>query len=220
MSDLPPVVVILQTYQRTEYALKTIKAARERLLYPDLLWYVADDGSDQKHFDTVMKALKGETIVGSHNEKMGYGATANRAFRAADALTTITLWLEDDWETRQPFPLENHVRLLLDDDNVGMVRLAQIPIDLEGITCGFGGEIYLRLYKTRQYYFSGNPSLRHRRFFAAYNLYPEGLEPGATELAMDKQVQEQNGPDILIPVDVGSWGAFGHIGAVKSYEPA
>lgn len=218
----PPVVIILQTFARFDYAMRTIDAAVKHLEYPDLRWYVSNNSGNEKHFNKVMDYLgdTGANIIGSHSEALTYGAGANKSFRAADAVSTVTLWLEDDWETRQPFPLENHVRLLLEDDNVGMVRLAQIPIDLEGITCGFGGEIYLRLYKTRQYYFSGNPSLRHRRFFAAYNLYPEGLEPGATELAMDKQVQEQNGPDILIPIDVGSWGAFGHIGAIKSYEPA
>lgn len=219
MSDVTPVVIILQTYERTDYAKRTIKAAKENLIYPDLRWYIADDGSPKKHFNAVKRALRGQDIIGSHNEDLGYGATANKALRAADDISPITLWLEDDWELKRPLDLADYVALLEEDQGAGMIRLAHIPIDLEGITGGWRGQILLRLYATRQYFFSGNPSLRHRRFFEAYNLYPEGLKPGETELKYDEQIQATGGgPNIYIPIDAGSWGYFGHIGEVKSYD--
>jgi hypothetical protein len=62
-----PVVIILQTYARTDYALVTIKAAKANLQYPDLRWFVADDGSDKKHLNAITRALKGETIIDVHS---------------------------------------------------------------------------------------------------------------------------------------------------------
>ena len=40
-----PIVIVLQTWERTDCALRTIAAARQYLRYPDVRWYVADDGS-------------------------------------------------------------------------------------------------------------------------------------------------------------------------------
>ena len=51
---MEPIIIILQTFKRTSYALQTIAAAKERLHYAgDLFWYVADDGSPIGHVETI-----------------------------------------------------------------------------------------------------------------------------------------------------------------------
>jgi hypothetical protein len=69
-----PIVAILQTFKRTDVALRTIAAARQYLHYPDLYWYVADDGSPQAHVEAVLEAVGS---LNGHTERRGYGANAN-----------------------------------------------------------------------------------------------------------------------------------------------
>jgi hypothetical protein len=76
-----PITIILQTFKRTDVALRTIVAARQYLHYPDLRWYVADDGSPREHVDAVIEALGDAPIIGLHTERRGYGANANTAWQ-------------------------------------------------------------------------------------------------------------------------------------------
>ena len=134
---------------------------------------------------------------------------------------TVLAWLEDDWELRRDLDLTPYARLLAQHDDVGMVRLGHLAIDLDCRTVGYDSVHYLSILPTTNYQFSGNPSLRHRRFWEAFGEYPEGLNPGNTEIAYDAQIRNvglnTNAPRIVWPVDIGGWGVFAHIGEVKSY---
>lgn len=208
------------TYQRTEYALRTVRALLEA--YPAIpwLWYVADDGSEGGHYEAVLAEIArlGGVLCGSHSERLSYGGNANVIMRTLYQFTDVALWLEDDWEIYQPVDWPSHLALLRDPlANIGMVRLGLLPIGLAGETFGHTGQVYWRMDKGRPYAFSGNPSLRTIQFCSAYGDYPVGLRPGDTECTYDAQVRAQAGPDIAYPAYLGMWGAFRHIGAVKSY---
>lgn len=217
-----PVVIILQTYRRTDVAIRTVAAARRYLRYPDLRWYVADDGSPEEHWRAVNDALEGAVVVGGHSLRQGYGKNANDAWRATDMHAALTLWLEDDWELRQPLDLYAYAALLMETEEVGMVRLGVLNLDMRGRTWGHGGRLYWKLDKEPHIegtpVFTGHPSLRHRRYREAYGDYPEGLGPGDTELAYAWQFRmgRQDAPAIVWPADYPSGGVFGHIGAVKT----
>lgn len=217
-----PICVILQTYRRTTYALATIAAARAYLRYPDLRWYIADDGSPQAHVDAVLDALEGAHVIGSHSVRRGYGGNSNAAWAAADGVGRLTLWIEDDWELRAPLDLYAYACLLMETAEVGMVRLGVLNLDIRARTWAHGGRVYWKLDKEPHIegtpVFTGHPSLRHRRYRDAYGWYPEGLGPGDTELAYAHQfrIGPQDGPGIVWPADYPSQGHFGHIGSVKT----
>lgn len=217
-----PVTIILQTYKRTDVALRTVAAARELLRYPDLRWYVADDGSPKEHVDAVTAALDGAMVIGGHSERLGYGATANKAIRAAEAESDLLLFLEDDWELRHPLDLWQYAALLMESHEVGMVRLGVLNLDIRGRTWAHGGHVYWKLDKEPHIegtpVFTGHPSLRHRRYRQAYGDYPVGLTPGDTELAYAFQfrIGPQDAPGIVWPADYPPNGFFGHIGQVKT----
>lgn len=225
-----PIVIILLTYERTEYAARTIHAACKYLRYPDLRWYIADDGSSQKHIDTIRTTLefysdpsyaRGISICGSHTIPNGtYGANANRAMEFAHTVSPLTLWLEDDWELTRPLDLYPYAALLMEQEQFGMVRLGYLNIDVAGLSMGYSGHLYWWLNRDSPsgYVFTGHPSLRHKRFHDAYGKYPEGLKPGETELGMAWQYKSNPGPGILYPVAMGEYGPFGHIGEKQSYE--
>lgn len=221
----PPIVIILQTYKRTDVALRTIAAACARLAYQgDLHWYVADDGSPAEHVQRVRDELTFQEacVIGHHSERRGYGANCNTAWRMADATSPLTLWLEDDWELTAPLDLTHYADLLIEREEIGMVRLGILNIDIKGRTWGHAGHLYWTLDHIPHHdgtpVFTGHPSLRHVRYRDVYGWYPEGLSPGDTELAYAYQyrIGAAAGPAILWPVDYPAYGLFGHIGIVKS----
>lgn len=218
-----PIVVILQTWERTDVAVRTIIAARQFLRYGGrLAWYVADDGSRSEHFEACLSALGGADVAGHHSQRRGYGANCNAAMAFADSIGALTLWLEDDWELTQPLDLYPYAALLMERPEVGMVRLGNLNLDVRGRTWGHDGRIYWTLdhepHLDGTPVFTGHPSLRHRRYHQAYGAYPEGLIPGDTELAYAYQyrIGPHSGPSIVWPADYPPMGYFAHIGTVKT----
>jgi hypothetical protein len=219
---MEPITVILQTYRRTDVALRTIVAARRNLIYGGAVrWYVADDGSPQAHCDAVLEAVGGD-LMAWHSERRGYGANANAAWSAVDQVGALTLWLEDDWELRQPLDLYSYACLLMETEEIGMVRLGVLNLDIRARSWAHGGLVYWKLDREPHIegtpVFTGHPSLRHRRYRTAHGNYPEGLTPGDTELAYAYQFRwaSQDAPGIVWPADYPAMGYFGHIGTVKT----
>ncbi len=217
---MEPIVVILQTFKRTQNALDTIAAAKEHLHYGgDLVWYVADDGSPPAHLRAVVDATEGVRL-GMHAARRGYGGNCNTAWHALDGWSSLTLWLEDDWELRQPLDLTPHAYALMDSDQLGMIRLGYIYGERLEPAREFAGRRYHTIPRdwpdTSFYAFTGHPSLRHRRYREAYGDYPEGLGPGDTELAYAYQYQVGDGPLIVWPEGYPQEGYFAHIGSIKT----
>lgn len=215
---MEPIVVILQTFKRTEYALRTVAAAREHLHYQgDLVWYMADDGSPKEHIHAVMDALG---TMNGHTMRRGYGANANAAWDSANSLSALSMWIEDDFMLTQPLDLTPHAYALMDCEQLGMIRLGYIDgSKLEGVQ-EFANRRYHTIPRdwpdTSFYAFTGHPSLRHARYRAAYGDYPTGLGPGDTELAYAYQYRIGSGPLIVWPEGYPEQGYFAHIGAIKT----
>lgn len=217
---MPPLVIILITSTRTEYALRTITGIRHNLQYSDLiLWYVAADHTNEDHLNAVLDhiGLTGGTLLGYHAISGGYGASVNRAWEFVREFAPVTLWLEDDWQLRHPLDVTPYAKLLCDREDVGCIRLGHMPIDLDLESKGYDGRMYLDVKKTRHYAFSGNPHLKHTRFMD-YGLYPIGQNPGNTEVAYDHQVRSKDGAAIWWPLLIGDSPPFGHIGEHQSYD--
>jgi hypothetical protein len=218
-----PIVIIFQTYQRTGYALLTIEAAVKHLRYDGpLLWYVADDGSNEWHPRDVVATLErlGQTIVGFHAVRRGYGGNANVAWEAARQISPLSLWLEDDWQLSEDLDLWPYAALLMSDPNVGMVRLGYLNPGLRGEIISRQDRLWLDFEREptdgNQYVFTGHPSLRHTRYWEAYGEYPTGLIPGDTELAYAYQYRIGAGPKVVWPLDYPPGSLFSHIGSIKT----
>jgi hypothetical protein len=215
-----PITIVLQTFKRTDVALRTIVAARQYLHYPDLYWYVADDGSPREHVDAVIEALGDAPIIGLHTERRGYGANANTAWGAANQHSALTFWLEDDWELSTPLDLYPYAALLMERDDIGMARLGYLNPGIRAECVSHGGALYWKLdHEPAEHWqlaFTGHPSLRHRRYRQAYGDYPTGLGPGDTELGYAYQYRTRSGPAIVWPAAYPPNGLFSHIGIQKT----
>lgn len=215
---MEPITIILQTFKRTQNALDTIAAAQQHLRYDgELIWYVADDGSPVDHVHAVEDAAH---PAGLHSARRGYGGNCNAAWHGVDHWSALTLWLEDDWELRQPLDLTPHAYALMDSETLGMIRLGYIDGTKLESAQAFAGRRYHTLPRewpdASFYAFTGHPSLRHRRYREAYGDYPVGLGPGDTELAYAYQYRTGWGPLIVWPEGYPEQGYFAHIGAVKT----
>jgi glycosyltransferase involved in cell wall biosynthesis len=218
----PLVVVTLLTYQRTNYALRTLESVLDRMTGPGPIhFYIADDGSpDPQHVDSLLALVPPARLFGYHSERLGPGANWNKAqAQTFGAGVELILWLEDDWVLLEDLDLSPWVELLEVNSAVGLVRLGVLAVGSDLRSVGYAGRFYLEYAPTTQYAYSGNPHLRHARFWHAYGPYPTGFAAGDTEVKYDGRVRPKlaaGGPKIWRPVELGGWAPWGHIGE----EPA
>ncbi len=227
--NLPNLAICMVTYNRTNEALKTIRSTLKNLDYPKELigFYLADDGSDKKHHDALLKELKKQDIriLGEHNERFredesyNCGKGWNKGLGIAHQFSDFVLWLEDDWNLEKPLDLVPYVRILEEREDVGLITFRILSVGADVHTVGHNGNVYLDYQKTTQYAYSGNPYLRHARFTRHVGWFAEDRSPGLIELDMDDKFR--TGPDgvaIWRPVDISIWGGWSHIGTLKTWE--
>lgn len=213
------ICVVLVTFNRTEYAVRTIRAAIKNLKFDrNIYWYLADAGSREEHYKACQDELGQQQVIGTHHEYISPGHNWNRAFNFAFEKMDFVLRLEDDFELQKELNITPYVVALEEKPLMGIVRLGGLPVGLDCGTIGINGIHYLLMYRTTQYAYSGNPLIMHKRFWDHYGGYHEDMKPGTTELEYDNRFREKDGPAIIWPVEIGGWSCFGHIGAVKSIE--
>ena len=230
MNELPLLSIALTTYQRTEYALRTIQGIIDNLDYANRGWYIADDGSDPEHMEALLSLLRenNETILGQHNHRyspncgIGWNWALKNCLQHADYI----LWMEDDWILQdkvrisryigKKFNPEPYIEMLSQRKDVGMVRLGGIAVGNNVRLVGHNGHHYIKYHRDEQYAYSGNPHIRHRRFMDVYGYFSEEeLNPGELELEFDGRFRAADGPDIWRPYDIPGWGIFNHVGEAR-----
>lgn len=210
--------IMLVTYKRTEYALRTVRAIQRNLRYQDTTWHIADDGSPAEHVQAIRELIPEASITVT--QRKGAGASMNAGMAACLQRAKYILWVEDDWELMQPFDPTCCIDLMEGHPDVGMVRLAYISPELHAHLVTGGGELWWRLHKGDQYTFSGCPSIRSRLFCEAYGQYQPGLGAGYTELDMCTKFTQRQGPDIVTPAWCTHHGIFAHIGTISIKDEA
>ena len=206
---------MLATFNRTEYALRTIRAVKANLKYRgEILYYLADGGSTEEHHN----ACKNEfgDLWNSHLVYQSPGANWNTAINKIFAETDFMLRLEDDFELRRELDITPYVIALKEKNDWGIIRLGHLPVGLDMYSMGHNGIHYLLCKRSTPYAYSGNPLLMHKRFWDHYGQYHIDISPGETEVEYDGRFRARCGPEILWPPDLSGWGIFSHIGERKS----
>jgi len=231
-NDLPNIAIGLVTFRRTEQAVRTVKSTITNLIYPkeNIGWYVGDDGSAPEHMQAVLGEIEagGHKLIGFHSEKLRHpeqedsynaGLGWNKVLGLCHQSSDFVLWLEDDWELDEPLDLVPYVKLLQDEQEVGLCTFRILSTGAELFTVGYYGRIYLQYERRTQYAFSGNPYLRHARYTKKYGWFAEDRNPGLMELAQDDMYRlAMEGPRIVRPFAIDQWGAWKHIGQDKTWE--
>lgn len=224
MEGYPPVYILLTTYLRTEAAVKTVRAVKEKLVYPNYGWYISDDGSPQDHINAIMEEIGTgyhRYIFNSKRKGVGYGMNTCLADIWKMGVELV-ISLEDDWELLNPLDLVPFVRTLVDHPENGLVRFGYLAAGALGEVVSYENQLFWNLKNNGfTYRYTGHPHLKHKRFHDVYGYYDMGLPPGTTELSMCGKTNLKEGPNLLYPTDCATYGFFAHIGSdsLKDINP-
>ena len=220
----PPVMILIITYRRLRLAIETIKSVKANLVYPNIGFHIADDGSNTSEHPSYVQSLVDEigpeySITVSDSKRGGVGKNMNLGIQAVLDRADLWLHLEDDWALRGKLDLLPCVQLLMENETVGMVRLGRLSAGIKAETLAGANKMWWRLKKNSDtYVFSGNAALRHRRFHSHYGPYKEGLMPGQTELVHCNKFNTTPGPDIVWPAWLNTEQTFSHLGDSHSFK--
>jgi len=219
MSELPPIGIIITTYERTDLAIRTIEGIKKYLTYSKpLFFHIADDGSSPGPIQRLLKAIGPDYEVTVTNaERKGVGYSMNIALKQVWEKTSLVLILEDDWLLTAPLNLDKHaLALTLHSDEYGIVRHGYLSTGIKAHLVGLDGHCWWELEKgSHQYWISGQVSLRNLAWYQSYGYHVEGVSPGQQEISYCLQCElVQNGPKILWPPEFGDYGPWKHIGGI------
>lgn len=213
MGNLP---VIITTYdrgggERTMMALETIRALKENLLNVTPEFIICDDSSPNPgHVPALKEALKDNNAVFFDAEKHGVGMSKNlglrHAFRFTGQDNICALLLEDDWVLKEPLNIQAYCDVLNHAEDVGIIRFGYLGgLDLRAKFATYLGHTFWDIYDG-MYVYSGQVSLRHKRFYSVIGYHTPDIDPGHEELDMCyryAKLDEDKKLKILYPADFG-----------------
>ena len=231
----PDLAVVVYTYDRPDYAERTIRSALANLSYSGVVHvHVADDGSPEVQVERLVAAAAEEAegrpygfgeITSTNAARSGYGASYNLATQVAHGRARVFLCLEDDWELRRTLDLDPLVAALGADAGIGCIRLGYVgwTEPLVGRFVHAAGLAFLLLdpESPERHVFAGHPRLETFAFERNVGPWPEGLDAGSTEFAVAGRPTARQG--VAWPLDIGlsatpraDLSLFAHIGAVQA----
>jgi glycosyltransferase involved in cell wall biosynthesis len=215
--------VVLLTYNRLEYAKRTLKSLVANLKSPDpIKWIVASDGDTDEYLrflgDYAVCELGIEFSL-TNSERGGYGKNYNLAMQAAHENAWV-MPVEDDWELLRELNVNSLVWDMKELD-IGCARLGYVGYtqELRGtLAHGHLGH-WLRFDATspEPHVFAGHPRIESRTWSRMVGPWPEGLLPGETEFEVAHRKPARTG--VAWPLDVlkPSGYLFAHIGTKRSW---
>ena len=228
MIDMPPLCILLLTYDRLEYAKKALRAVLDHVEYSgQVSVHIADDGSPEHNRSELYELAGGYSKVQgvsvTNSARGGYGANYNLALQTVHITAKIILPLEDDWELLRPLNLDELV-LALQEGDFGCIRLGYIGYtqELRGIFHFLNGHQWLRLDPDsgEPHIWAGHPRLETREWQREVGPWPEGLEPGSTEFAVAQRRQAREGVVWPLSLVKPAGDLFVHFGTEQAkFEP-
>lgn len=209
-----PVTVMLLTYEdgARQTAWTTLKAILDHLQYSGpLRLHIADDGSPAGHVEGLVNLAHArplwDEVSTTDAERGGYGRSYNLATQAIHAATPngIVLPLEDDWVLDRDLDLDPLVETLVPHAPIQCIRLGYL-----GFTQRLYGEVehtpagpmlLIDEESTEPHVLAGHPRLETVAFERRVGPWPEGLAPGATEVAVCARPAARMG--VAWPLDFG-----------------
>jgi glycosyltransferase involved in cell wall biosynthesis len=217
--DMYNLGVVLLTYNRLEYAKRTLQAVKANLRCSGNVYYhIADDGSPGAYVDELVKIAGGPVSI-SLSKRGGYGANYNLAMQSMHRLCDYVLPLEDDWVLERPLDVDVVVAALKELGG-GCVRLGYIGYTqaLKAEFVRAAGYHWLRLDpgSPEPHVFAGHPRIETTEWAREVGTWPEHLEQGTTEFQVSRRAAARR--RVYWPVDMvrPSGDLFVHIGTVKA----
>lgn len=212
MMELPSITIVVTTYlspedvenKRGRAATQTLQSWCDylRKYSGGINLHIADDGSEKDGVNLPTAWLRSATtrITYSRQHRKGVGASLNAGFRRAFESSPLVAYFVDDWALIQPFDLTPWAQLLMEREDVGMVRLGPPHPGTAGVVemftenwQGWG----LRLSKHQGFAFGHRPALYHKRLMDAYGWFEEGVSALECERLYNEKVN-----NVVATVDI------------------
>jgi hypothetical protein len=202
LDKYPPVTIVMTIYfpegidgvQRRHTAYQTLDSWDDNLEYSGPLHlHIADDGS-YCHFNPYWAR-----VTESRQERHGVGASLNAGIRKAFETSDLVFHAVDDWILKKPFDLDPWVQVLIEREDIGLVRLGPPHPNIQGrvipVSDNYQG---WGLLLDRVYYaFATRPFLMHKRFIDAYGWFEEDTSAVECERLYNEHFCRSTGPDII-----------------------
>ena len=211
----PEVVIVLKTWQgrsreiaekRLEGLAKTVTSLEENLIYPNLSWQLADDGSDEWYMEAALDILGDRPWTWSNSEADGdVGRNLNCGLRAAFSRAEIVLNWSDDIQLVHPMDITPYVNLLRCDLSVGYVQTRPIhPSLCTSLVERHGREwLVLKKWSANAFLIVTSLTLMHKRAWDFYGPYPEGLRIDIMQEEMAWRYRRfENGLHMVVPKEL------------------
>jgi hypothetical protein len=215
------VCIMLLTYKRTDYALKTLESALKNIKHEGpLSVHIADDGSPPEHRKGLVNLAEQyvDLVTVTDSERRGYGANYNLGTQVVHSRADVVLPLEDDWELLRPLDTSCYLPALR---VFGCIRMGYIGFtqELRGTLHYIDHAIWMRLYEHSRepHVFAGHPRLESVAWERNVGPWPELLEPGATEFEVARKDAARLGVAWPLEYIKPSGDLWAHIGTIRSY---
>lgn len=216
------ITVCLCTYNRLAYAQATLRSISDNLqVTGDLNLHIADDGSPPGYVEALLsEAGRFKRVTVSDAQRGGYGRNVNLATQTLHKFDDVILMLEDDWVLIRPTSFDDLIAAARATD--GTIRLGYIGFTdtLRGVLEFHAGQLLLEFdaYSPEKHVFAGHPRLETVSRQREMGPWPEGLNPGHTELTICGRKAVRH--NVFWPMSVNphsGYGLFAHIGTEQSY---
>lgn len=204
MPELPPLTIVVTTWlppadggARFAVMKQARRSWSNNLIYEDgdtagtIDYVIGDDGSPRDtlpQIAEVYRSFSRSTITMLPGSREGVGASLNRCVREiSDWGRELALYMVDDWALSNTLDITPWVKLLLQDESIGAVRLGPPHPDLTGRVMHLGELGWALALDRHHYAFSFRPTLFHKRFFEAYGPFEEGV----SALECERQYNER-----------------------------
>lgn len=229
MNDL--LNIIITTYdsgdgRRIKLLEETIWALILKLRYGNVHFIVTDDSVPDVHnlnryiIESIFIA-EDKSYQMINTNRSGVGFAKNNALKIAFETSPLVLLMEDDWLLKEPLDMHPYMQLLSERSEFSTVRFGFLGGTMNASLIEYNDRTYWKLERgSGVYIYSGQVSLRHRRFYSTVGWHNEELPPGEEELDMCKRFNAcDNCGDILWHAEFGSTlnaGPFINIGLDSS----
>lgn len=224
--------IIITTYddgsgRRHRLFYETLWSLLQKLRYDNVHYIITDDSEPDISnwgMDEARRIFASMDISYTilNTNRMGVGFAKNNALKLAFETSDLIFMLEDDWFLGEPLDLTRHVEVLREHPENSVIRFGYLGGTIDASYVDYGlYKYYWQLHRgSGVYIYSGQISLRTKKFYNGIGWHLEGVSPGEEELDMCKRFNAcETCGDILWPGEYATTlnaGPFINIGLATS----
>lgn len=202
-----PITIAMSVYfpqgkdgqKRKQVALDTLYSWQRHLKYAgELHLRICEDG-DTEEFLQPAHSVWYQTLMYSGHERGGLGKSLNKGFSRGFEVSPLVAAFMDDWSLTADFDLTPWAQVLLEREDIGVIRLGVPHPNTTGRIEHLGELGWGLILDRYSYAFGHRPALYHERAINHYSWFKEDCSPLECERDYSDRINaDPNGPDVML----------------------